>query len=81
MPPVRYIRCQAGTPLSVIHKFIRNKFQLPSNIQVRINIEASPFLVTHLSKPRRFRVSGHEEDRLSRCGVRQSKAMATMPFR
>ncbi|XP_043229681.1 protein suppressor 2 of zeste-like [Amphibalanus amphitrite] len=35
-PPVRYLRCQAGTPLTVLQKLIRNKFQLASSIQVQL---------------------------------------------
>ncbi|XP_043188844.1 mucin-5AC-like isoform X1 [Amphibalanus amphitrite] len=36
VPPVRYLRCQAGTPLTVLQKLIRNKFQLPPNVQVQL---------------------------------------------
>ncbi|XP_043188838.1 proteoglycan 4-like [Amphibalanus amphitrite] len=35
-PPVRYLRCQAGTPLTVLQKLIRNKYQLPPSIQVQL---------------------------------------------
>ncbi|XP_043233289.1 mucin-17-like [Amphibalanus amphitrite] len=36
VPPVRYLRCQAGTPLTVLQKLIRNKYQLPPSIQVQL---------------------------------------------
>ncbi|XP_043233331.1 polycomb complex protein BMI-1-B-like isoform X2 [Amphibalanus amphitrite] len=34
--PVRYLRCPAGTPLSVLSKFLRRKYQLSEDLRVEL---------------------------------------------
>ncbi|XP_037089410.1 uncharacterized protein LOC119109763 [Pollicipes pollicipes] len=36
VPPARYLRCVAGTPLTVLQKFVRTKFQMPQTVQVQL---------------------------------------------